>query len=143
MQKTTYNSNKKYGTFYNGEVQYSSLYRLPNFYGTVEDTELFLENEKISLTVTKTGNVVFADEGGSVIAETAVEPKTRKNIHEDAFLRVQDGKLYLYFSIMDYEDNYPNCDGESDRWTSVCIGYDCLVFDILSANLQIFKTDEM
>lgn len=143
MQKTTYNSNEKYGTFYNGAVQYSNLYRLPNLYGTIEDTELFLENEKINLTVTKTGKIVFANEDGSVISEAVIEPKTRNNVHEDAFLRVQDKKVYLYFSIMDYEDNYPNCDGESDRWTSVCVGYDCLVFDISSSDVQIFKADKL
>ncbi len=143
MQKVSYNSSKKYETFYNGAVQYTSLYRLPNLYGTVEDIEFFLENEKISLTVTKTGDVVFCDEGGRVIVEATVEPKTRKNVHEDAFLRVQDGKAYIYFSIMDYEDNYPNCDGECDRWTSVTVGYDCLAFDISTGDLQIFKVDKL
>lgn len=113
----------------------AGVYRLPNLYGYVEDTEVYFENEKIYLIVENTGKLVFKNEDGEQLAQTVVKPDTKNGKFDDAFCKVTDGEIYLYLPIVDYEDNYPNCDGEYDRWTVVHIGYICLKFNPSDSSL--------
>jgi hypothetical protein len=43
---------------------------------------------------------------------------------------VSDGVIKLGFPLYSYVDNYPNCDGESDRRTKTIIGYSDFCYDI-------------
>lgn len=114
----------------------AGLYRLPNHYGYVEDTEVYFKNEKIYLIVENTGNIVFISENGKQLAKTLVLPDTKNGKHDDAYCKVIDGKIYVYLPIVDYEDNYPHCDGEYDRWSVVHIGYICIAFNTVDSSLE-------
>lgn len=42
-----------------------------------------------------------------------------------------EGKtITISFAIVEWIDNYPNCDGEHDRWDSRTVGYHDLVFSL-------------
>ena len=48
----------------------------------------------------------------------------------DLMCIVTDGVIKLGFPQYSYVDNYPNCDGESDRWTKTVSGFNYLCYDI-------------
>lgn len=107
----------------------SGLYKLPNYYGFVENTEVFFTGEKVYLTVENTGKIVFTNADGKQLAETFVMPDTHNNKHDNAWCKAEDGKIHLFLPVVAYEDNYPHCDGEYDRWSEVYIGYNCVTFN--------------
>lgn len=134
MNKRTYDSNQK--IMWNGEREYL----FPNLYGHVEDTELFFINEKIYLTVKKEGCVTFLDEARNELCSTEVKPTTKNGMHDNAYCRCDDGRIRVWFPIVDYIDNYPDCDGEYDRWTVRYVGYDCVMLDIAKGTLTRYET---
>lgn len=120
-----------------------SVKALPGFYGHIEDTEVFFEEENLYVTVLKTGEVTFEDEFHTKLAEAFVKPNTDNDMHPSAYCKAENGKVKLYFSIVGYKDTYPNCDGEHDRWVEVCKGYDCLVFSASDKEIQCSKVDSL
>ncbi len=121
----------------------SGVKALPGFYGHIEDTEIFFENEKLYVTVLKTGEITFESELHAKLAEAVMTPDTKNGMHDSAYCKAASGKIYLYFSIVDYVDNYPHCDGEHDRWSEVCTGYDCLVYSLSDGTFERFKADSL
>ena len=137
MNKRTYDSNQK--LMWNGEKEY----KFPNLYGHVEDTELFFINERIYLTVKKEGCITFEDEARNELGGIEVRPSTKNGMHDNVYCRYVDGKIRVWFPIVDYIDNYPSCDGEHDRWEVKYIGYDCVVFDIAERTVEVIRTTSM
>ena len=134
MNQRTYDSNQK--IMWNGEREYL----FPNLYGYVEDTELYFINEKIYLTVKKEGSVTFLDEARNELCGTEVKPTTKNGMHDNVYCRCDDGRIKVWFPIVDCIDNYPNCDGEHDRWTVRYVGYDCVMLDIAGGTLTRYET---
>ncbi len=121
---------------YNG-----GLYTLPNLYGHSEDTEIYFPEEKVYATVLNTGSVTFYDENRKELATIEIKPNTKNGMHDNAYCKAEQGKIILWFPIVDYIDNYPNCDGEYDRWDVRYIGYDCVAFDIASRSFERSVTE--
>ncbi len=134
MENRIYDSKTDFNSF-----GISGLYTLPNFYGHVEDTELFFPNEKIYMVVTKEGDIVFEDENRNELVGIVVTPDTKNNMHHDVYCKAEDEKIKVWLPIVEYIDNYPHCDGEYDRWDVNYIAYDYVVFDI--ANCTLEKTE--
>ncbi len=60
-----------------------------------------------------------------------------KGTYSEVLYIADDDKITLKFPIVKWIDNYPNCDGEHDRWDTKTIGYHTLVFDIQTNEITL------
>ena len=66
------------------------------------------------IVVTKRGAAQFFDAQERLLAEVGETPKEFREFQ----LEWQPDKLTVRFGHIEEVDNYPNCDGESDRWST-------------------------
>lgn len=66
------------------------------------------------IEASRAGEVRFFDEDGTLLASVPESPKEYAQIE----LSWQQDVLSLQFGCTETVDNYPNCDGESDRWST-------------------------
>jgi len=79
----------------------------------------------------KTGEVDFYDFGGKKLLSFKKEIRQCGDEKlSDLKCLVEDGQIKLGFPIYSYKDNYPNCDGESDRWTKTISSFEFISYDI-------------
>ena len=99
--------------------------------GYVSLTEIAFENEKIVVSIeAKTGEVTFYDlQGNHLLSATVDVPPAGDEKYSEVSCSVDESRIRLGFPTYSYEDNYPNCDGEYDRWTKVISGYRYLCYD--------------
>ena len=87
--------------------------------------------EQITVQIeSKTGDVVFFDSSARPLLSVKVPVPTdgdEKLSHVNC--AVSGEVIRLGFPEYDYEDTYPHCDGESDRWKKVIAGYRYLCYD--------------
>jgi len=138
MENRIYDSKTNFNSF-----DISGLYTLPNFYGHVEDTEVFFPDEKIYMVVNKNGNIAFEDENRNELAKIVVTPDTKNNMHDNVYCKAESGKIKVWLPIVEYIDNYPHCDGEYDRWDVKYIAYDYIVFDVAGGTLEKTETESI
>lgn len=68
-----------------------------------------------SVVVSREGEAVFYDADGSEIARA----DKGDGCYKEARLNWESGRVSVEFGQVKYIDNYPNCDGEHDRWDEV------------------------
>lgn len=102
--------------------------------GHISLNEIVFVHEHISVQVeAKTGDVVFYDEnGGKLLSTQMTTPTSGDEKFSDLFCRATDGQISLGFPRYTYEDTYPNCDGESDRWKKTIWEYRTILYLIES-----------
>jgi len=107
------------------EYKSSTYYReIPIANGYISTTKIYCELEEIYLVVEAKGHIDFLDKNEQLITSFEVEkPDNGKGVYTEIHCKVEDGTLYTRFPIYSWYDNYPNCDGEYDRWDSITIGY--------------------
>lgn len=66
------------------------------------------------IDITNTGAVRFCDYAGALLAEKAAVDKEFKEFR----LQWKDSAPAVSFGYQETVDNYPNCDGEYDRWST-------------------------
>ena len=93
--------------------------------GYVSDNEILFVHEKIIVQIeSKTGAVAFCNEQGNVLQAAKAElPQTGDEKFSEVHCAVSEDLIKLGFPQYTYEDNYPHCDGEHDRWTKRISGY--------------------
>lgn len=112
---------------YNSECG-SKKYQIAS--GYINETVILFEKEETIALVYADGRVGFFDRDGATLAEGKVESQTGgREVYEEVVCQADETTLTLKFPIVKWIDNYPNCDGENDRWDSVIIGYNILTFD--------------
>lgn len=91
--------------------------------GFYETTSFFFEKANFSVVIHCRGEFTFYDGEGTVVKTVKAKPMTGgRSCYMDVFITTtDDGAL---FRLPDYiwYDNYPDCDGESDRWDTKIIG---------------------
>ena len=98
--------------------------------GYISETIILFEREETTALVYAEGRVEFFDRDGNSLAEGKVESQTGgREVYEEVVCEAAETTLTLKFPIVKWIDNYPNCDGENDRWDSVIIGYNTLTYD--------------
>lgn len=98
--------------------------------GYISTTVIYFEIENIIAKIEAEGKVEFLDAEDNVLAAADVAEQTGgKEKYTDIMCGVEDNLIILKFPIVEWIDNYPNCDGEHDRWDSRTIGYNELSFD--------------
>ena len=98
--------------------------------GYVSENQIAFQNENIIVTVeAKTGEVVFF-EGKRELLRTCVPlPAAGDEKFSEVQCCVEGTVIRLSFPDYGYQDHYPNCDGEHDRWTKYIKGFTHLRYD--------------
>ena len=91
--------------------------------GYISETVVHFEKENVILVIHADGRVEVFDMEDKLIAENSV-PKSSggREVYEEACCEVIDNTIVVKFPIYKWIDNYPNCDGEHDRWDTIKIG---------------------
>ena len=99
--------------------------------GYISLTKIEFVNENVTAAIeAKTGEVDFYDSEAKKLLSTKIETPL---LGDEKFSEVKciiDGEqIKLGFPKYSYEDNYPHCDGEHDRWTKIISGFIFLCYD--------------
>lgn len=122
-------------TFDSGKYPNGELVGLAS--GYVSDNEILLLNEKILVQIeSKTGEIAFCDENGKMLLSAKTElPQAGDERFSEVQCTVQGDEIKLGFPQYTYEDNYPHCDGEHDRWTKKISGYRFVCYNYKTNNI--------
>lgn len=120
---------KDYDKIFNSEEQNGSKsFQLAN--GYISSTTIFLEKEKIVAKIEAAGHLEFFDSEENIIASFDIPAQTGgKEKYDEVLCEAKENIIVLRFPIVEWIDNYPNCDGEHDRWDTETIGYHTLKFN--------------
>lgn len=100
--------------------------------GYVSQNEITFIKENIIVTIeARLGKIQFCDPEHNVLLSEDVQVSSAG---DEKFSEVkciaEDGQIKLGFPEYTYKDNYPNCDGESDRWSKTILDFNFLCYDI-------------
>jgi len=100
--------------------------------GAIRTTDILFRHENFTLRVHASGTLELYDSTMTLRATGESSSECGgKGVFESVRCTLQDGKLTVCFPEYEWIDNYPHCDGESDRWDCRCIGWnEAAVFDI-------------
>ena len=102
--------------------------------GYISLNEITFAKENIAVSIEAcTGEVIFSNlDSGKLLSVKAETPSSGDDKYSEIKCIVRDGQIKLGFPLYAYEDNYPNCDGEHDRWTKTISDFRFLCYDIKS-----------
>ena len=87
-------------------------------------TEVHFIHENILAVITAAGEVAFYDSDNQLLEKTTVAPDgDGRGCYQDVCCKAEQGKILVQFPIYSWVDHYPDCDGESDRWSARIIDY--------------------
>ncbi len=105
-------------------------------------TDILFKEENIAAVIECTGEIQFRrpdDMRNTIASVTVPKQEGGREIYMDVTCSVEDGQIVLKMPIYSWIDHYPNCDGESDRWSTKTIGYHTVRYDL---ETQEVKVDE-
>lgn len=112
----------------------NTLYQLAS--GYISQTTILFEKEYVVAVIEAKGSVEFYDTDDVLIASGSVPVKdSGKGLYMDVACRSENDRIELRFPIYEWIDNYPNCDGEHDRWDTRIVGYHTLVLDLTTGSV--------
>ncbi len=115
-------------TFNSEENKGFKSFQLAN--GYISSTAILFEKEEIVAKIEAKGRVDFFDCEDILLASFDIPAQTGgKETYNEVLCGVENNTVILKFPIVEWIDNYPNCDGEYDRWDTETIGYHILKFD--------------
>ena len=105
--------------------------------GFISLTEIKFINENITVSIeAKTGEIVFYDSDANKCLSTKIgTPSSGDEKFSEVKCIVEGEQIKLGFPQYTYEDNYPYCDGEYDRWTKTISGFSYLCYDYKNNSL--------
>lgn len=98
--------------------------------GHISETVILFEKENVVARVQAKGQAAFYDLNGQLLASAEVPAAGGREVYEELCCQMEEGKIVLLFPIYEWIDNYPNCDGEYDRWESRRVGSHSVIFDL-------------
>ena len=99
--------------------------------GHISLNEITFAQQGIVLVVeSRTGAVEFCDLEGKKLLSAKAELPGGDEKFSELHCAAEGGQIVLGLPQYTYKDNYPNCDGEYDRWTKMIAGYRYLRYDI-------------
>lgn len=106
--------------------------------GYISNTEILFEVEKIIVNIDAKGNAEFFNLTGELLKSVEIQKQTGgKEVYTEILCDVENSAIVLKFPIVEWIDNYPNCDGEYDRWDSKVIGYTTLTYNIETQEVTV------
>ncbi len=115
------------------------------YYNAIDPTTVWFEQEKFSVYVDSLGHIEFFDEAdvslGSVDFPVSDDPAKYAHTAQYGTVRCSaDGKkITVSLPIYWWSDSYPNCDGESDRWTRHTERWFDIVFDCKQKTISVLN----
>lgn len=99
--------------------------------GYISLNEIAFTNENIIVNIeSRTGEIEFYDLKSNKLLSYKVEtPSSGDEKFSEIQCIVVDGQIKLGFPQYIYKDNYPHCDGESDRWSKEISSFSFLCYD--------------
>lgn len=126
---------RKFDIIVNREKLYSGLYDLVS--GENSETAVLFEQENVVAVIERNGTVKFYNTAGEPIAAgKAPVEKSGMDAYEKVGCWVKENRIELRFPNYKWIDNYPNCDGESDRWDAKIVGYYTMTLDLSTNTVQ-------
>ena len=100
--------------------------------GYISTTTVLFENENVYAVIHAKGMAeLFTLEDELICEASAPAENEGREVYEEVYITVkEDGRMIIGFPVYEWIDNYPNCDGEHDRWDSVIKGYNNISFGI-------------
>ena len=99
--------------------------------GFISTSYILLEKESIILKVEAIGEIEFLNVEEEVLCKAKVDRQVGgSKCYEEIYLTVDSGIITIDFPIYEWFDNYPNCDGEYDRWDTKTIGYRSIKYSL-------------
>lgn len=121
-------------TFNSEKDSENTLYQLAS--GYISQTTILFEKEHVVAVIDAKGSVEFYNTDDVLIASGSVPVKdSGKGLYMDVTCRSENDRIELRFPIYEWIDNYPNCDGEHDRWDTRIVGYHTLVLDLTTGSV--------
>jgi len=115
------------------------------YYNAINPTKVKFQQEQISAYVDSLGHVEFydMDENSLGFVDVPVDEDPSKYAHSAQYGTVKcmaDGdKITFQLPVYDWDDYYPNCDGESDRWNRRTIRWFNIEFDCKTQQIMILN----
>ena len=135
MDNITYNSTEKIDLL---EIK-------APYYNAINPTAVYFEQKKIYVTMDSLGHFEFVDEEQNKLAvlDYPVSEDPSEYGHSAQYGEIRcssDGKeITLFLPVYGWEDNYPNCDGESDRWDRYISRWFRIVFNCESKDISVLN----
>lgn len=110
--------------------------------GFLTRTSILFKGENIAAVVECTGEIEFRrpdDMRTAIAAVTVPKQEGGREIYMDITCSVEDGQIILKMPIYSWIDHYPNCDGESDRWSTETIGYHTVRYVLETGEVYLNK----
>lgn len=121
-------------TFNSEKDSENTLYQLAS--GYISQTTILFEKEHVVAVIDAKGSVEFYNTDDVLIASGSVPVKdSGKGLYMDVTCRSENDRIELRFPIYEWIDNYPNCDGEHDRWDTRIVGYHTLALDLTTGSV--------
>ena len=91
--------------------------------GFYETTSFLFEKADFSVVIHCKGEFAFyAPDGSKVMTYKAKRMASGRGCYMDVLITTTDNAVIFQLPQYDWIDHYPNCDGESDRWTAQITG---------------------
>ena len=119
---------RKIDIVFNSEKDNKSSFQIAS--GHISETTVHFEKEDVVAVVHAKGSVEFYDMDDKLLATGEVPlVEGGREVYENICCMAEGSLIKIEFPIVEWIDNYPNCDGEYDRWDSRTIGQHTLAFD--------------
>lgn len=120
---------KEFDIVFNSEKENGKSFQIAN--GYISQTKILFENEKIIALIDAKGIASFRDIDNAILDTCYIDcEQSGKGVYESVVLKVDGDVITISFPVCEWIDNYPNCDGEHDRWDSRIIDYIDIRFDM-------------
>ena len=132
-----------YETTYNSDVQKEFKTIDAPYYNAIVTSEITFEKEQVVATIDSLGHIEFFDleknSLGFVDVPVSKDPSEKGHTAQYGDARYSsDGKVICFeLPVYGWEDSYPHCDGESDRWSRYVARWFSVVFDCDEKKISI------
>lgn len=128
---------------YNSAAQSDYLKFTAPYYNAINPTTVYFEVEKVSAFVNSLGHIEFFDQEnqslGFVDVPAAKSPDMygHSGQYGEVHYKADCETICLKLPVYGWEDGYPHCDGEYDRWTRYVIRWFYVIFDCKTQKITI------
>ena len=113
------------------------------YYNAINPTEVEFPEEGIRVAVNSLGHLQVTGPDGKVLGAVDVpahgDPAAYAHSAQYGTIRciVEGNEVVFGFPVYTWEDCYPHCDGESDRWDRRTLRWFQVIFDCTMRQLQV------
>lgn len=119
---------EKFDIVFNSEKENNKGFQIAS--GFISETKILFEKENLIALIHAKGCVKFFDLSERLLSEFNLPSvESGKGVYEEVVIEVEGNSVILKFPTYEWIDNYPNCDGEHDRWTTRKIGEETVSYE--------------